>query len=98
MSGGKTCLYLLSFVSKKLCKAEIRLYWSNVSLTAINLSLIDCVSFFSKSSNTFLARECVTFVTADMHPEQPKFKPFKSLASYPGNIKKFSNFKLSNKL
>ena len=41
---------------------------------------------------------CVTLVTADIQPEQPCSRPFKSYASEPGNIKKFGNFKLANKL
>ena len=40
-------------------------------------------------SNTFLARECVTCVIADIVPAQPNSKPFKSFASEPGKIKKF---------
>ena len=40
-------------------------------------------SLFSKSSKTFLAKECVTFVTAEIQPAHPSSRPFSNFASEP---------------
>ena len=72
----------------KLCNPEIKLYSSNAFLTEINFSLAVWLMLFSKSSKTFLAKEWVTLVTAEIQPEHPNSKPFKSLVSEPGKILK----------
>ena len=80
------------------CRAEIKGYLSKVCLTLITFSFIVCCRFFSKSSKTFLAKEWVTLVTAEIHPLQLSSNPFNNFASEQGNILKLGIFKFSKRL
>ena len=73
-----------------MCKPEIKLNCSKTSLTLQSFSFKSGVWLFLKSSYTLRANSEVTLQVAVIIPEDPNFKPSKSLASEPGKIEKFS--------